>query len=437
MRIWLLGTEGRLASMARHLKRHGHEVFFSGPGCPGTERHATRIGYDLKQLDFERMRHLRSEFEIELVVPGSEDLLEAGVVDELRPSCRVFGPTKAAAQIETDKLFSYQLMSECEIPQARTSWFVPSAYESAREAIRVHFDSKKGSPIVLKPRGRTGGKGVAVAWDLATAEEALSQLQLNKKYGEAGATVGLAEYLSGAECSVFIHCNGHEDQNLFLAVARDCKPLYPAKDGKPAGPNTGGMWSVSSIPDWTQQLKRTSMTYAWKVVSAMREKNTPFTGLLYISLKLTSEGPKVVEFNARFGDPEAQAVFQRLDSDLAPLLMASAGRGKLRDVPLDMSKRVGGCLVIAAPGYPDAPRKGGWISGIDQAEELGVEVEHCGTKLNERREVIVDGGRVLNLNASADNLSELREKLNLAASRIVINGGCQYRMDLGDPATAS
>lgn len=436
MRIWLLGTEGRMPALARHLKRFGHKVFFSGPGCPGTERHAQRIELDLKNPDFDTARALARANAIELLVPGSEDLLDQGVVDELQQVCRVFGPTKKAARLETDKRFSYQLMLATQIPQAATAWY--DNYNEALSDALNHFKIKN-EPLVVKPSGRTGGKGVTVAWNVKTAQTALYELMNDRKYGAAADFVGLAEYLKGPECSVFVACNGQPETARFIAVARDCKPLFPARNGNPPGPNTGGVWSVSGIPEWTLNLEQEVMTRCvWAILQKMTEEGNPFTGLLYVALKLTSTGPKVVEYNGRFGDPEAQAVLERLESNLAPILWAcTEPNRKLQEVPIVVSSRVGGCLVITAPGYPEKPITGKRITGINNAEATGVNVEHCGTALNEHGELVTAGGRALNLNSSADTLEELRAKLNRAASLIHFEGGEHWRDDLGDPSAAS
>jgi len=441
MRIWLLGTEGRLAKMARHLNKFGHDVFFSGPGCPGTERHASRIKFDLKELDFQKMRQLASDHAIDLAVPGSEDLLDQGIVNEFEGVCRVFGPTREAVKLETDKRFSYEIMTNVKIPQAFTRWY--ENFHIAYGDLKSHFDNFD-LPLVIKPQGPTAGKGVIVAHDLATGKKALKDMLVDHKYKEASRMIGLADYLTGSECTVFVLSDGHEDSIRFFAAARDCKAAWPAKDGKPAGPNTGGMWGLSSIPEWDEFLYEEVMGYARNVIRLMRRMRHPFRGCLYISLKLVPMEdlprlvtPTVVEFNGRFGDPEAQATFERLESDLAPILWACTESGKLNSVEIKMSDRVGGCLVIAAPGYPESSQKGGKITGTEEAEALGVEVEHCGTKLNDANELVVDGGRVLNLNASDANVEALRDKLNRAAACIHFEGGQHWRNDFGDPSVAS
>lgn len=439
MRVWLLGTEGRMAQMARVLKRSGHEVFFSGVGSPGTGRYARRLVVDLEKPNFSIWREVAYRHQIDLVVPGSENLLATGVVDELTTrDCLVFGPTKLAVRVEASKFFADRIMLSENIPKAITVWYGDGEYETALGAVRDHF-VRSNLPIVIKPDGLTGGKGVVVAHNLTQAEVALEDLMVKGAHKGAGKITALAEYLSGPECSVFVLSDGHEDHAKFLAVARDCKPLYPAKDDQPAGPNTGGMWAISPIPEWTDELQQVVMACCVRpLLKAMREKGCPFRGLLYVALKLTPDGPKVIEYNGRPGDPEMQAVLERLERNLAEILMATM-QGRLIELEIKMSSKVGGCLVICAKGYGslDGPQLGKRINGIEAAEQLGVTVLHAGTDYNDVGELVTNGGRVLDLVASTDTIEELRDLLNRAATLISIEGGMEVRQDLGDPASAS
>jgi phosphoribosylamine--glycine ligase len=440
-RIWLLGTEGRMAAKARHLQNHEHVVYISGPGCPGTDEYALRIVHDLTKLDFDRMAQIYRAERHDLIIPGSEDLYAAGVVDQLTArGCRVFGPAKEPARLETSKWFSHRLMRINNVPCAYTVWF--KNYDKALMWARLHFNMHPHLPIVVKPDGRTGGKGVTVAWDLAMAKQALIELMVDRKYKSAGEYVGLAEYLSGPECSVFVACDGNPNSARLVFVARDCKALRPAENGRRAGPMTGGVWSVSSIPEWTPNLEAEVMeSIVRRTLTVLRKRGLLFRGMLYVSLKLTAglDGkvePKVVEFNVRFGDPETQAGLERLESDLAEILFATLEPGELPNLDIKLSDDVAGCLVLCAKDYPNNPELGKRIDGIRDAEALGVTVLEAGTRL-ENGELVTNGGRALNLVYKAKKLEDVQATLAAAASLIHFDGGKEVRVDVGNPLSAS
>jgi phosphoribosylamine--glycine ligase len=411
-------------------------MYFSGPGCPGTEKYAKRLPLDLTQLNERDLLGQALTERIDLVVPGSETLLQKGVADMLNGHVPVFGPTKAAARIETSKKFADDIMVALDVPRARCHWFTD--FEPACRAVDTHF-AVVSQPLVIKPDEPTGGKGVKITRSAEEAKAYLKELMLNGLYSGAGKLVGLADYLPGPECSVFVICDGDEKAVQCLAAARDCKAAWPAKDGQPAGPNTGGVWSVSSILEWNSQLEADVMSRAVRpVLRYLEEYGAPFVGMLYVALKLTPDGWKVIEYNARAGDPEWQAVQRRMESDPFELMFDAATRSLVPE-EIRFSPQTAACLVLAAPGYGTSPKLFRRIRGISLVERRLPEVQvlEAGTSKDKSGRLVTAQGRVLNLVTMADDLPTIHRRFEEALKIVSFDGGMQVRMDVGDPSAAS
>ncbi|MDP5227602.1 MULTISPECIES: phosphoribosylamine--glycine ligase [Arthrobacter] len=360
---------------------------------------------------------LAVKLEADLVVVGPEAPLAAGVSDALREAgFPVFGPGKEAAQLEASKAFAKQIMAEAGVPTALAKVAVNAS--EAADALDTF-----GAPYVVKDDGLAAGKGVVVTSD---RDEALAHAQ---SCFEAGGTVVIEEYLDGPEVSLFVLCDGKT--TVPLAPAQDFKRIFDNDEG----PNTGGMGAYSPL-DWAPEdlVAEVIERVAQPTVDEMAHRGTPFIGVLFCGLALTSRGLRVIEFNARFGDPETQAVLARLKTPLGGLLMAAA-KGELdKAEELRWARESAVCVVLAAENYPDTPRKGDRIRGLKKANAVqNVHVIHAGTSLDEDGKVIATGGRVLAVVALGDDLVEARERAYEGMELIELDGG-QYRSDIAAKA---
>ena len=356
------------------------------------------------------------------MVIGPEAPLVAGVADVLRAEgIAVFGPDAQGAQLEGSKTYSKEFMLANGVATAEYGSF--TSLEPAREYLQ-----QKGVPIVIKADGLAAGKGVVVATDQEDAEEALNAC-FDGAFGAAGNKVVIEECLEGPECSLLAFVSG--GQAFCMTTAQDHKRAY---DGD-RGPNTGGMGAYSPVPLVTDE-QLADMQEAMQISAAATAREpfeNDYRGVLYGGFMLTEQGPKVLEFNARFGDPETQVVLPRLKSDLAKIMLAVA-EGRPEDVKLKWSKKWAVCVVLASEGYPGAYEKGKVILGIDEAEAIdGVTVFHAGTRLNFDGELITAGGRVLNVVALGSTFEEARERAYEACECIQFEGK-QYRRDIGKAA---
>jgi phosphoribosylamine--glycine ligase len=366
---------------------------------------------------------------IHLVVVGPEGPLAEGIADLLAGGSRlVFGPTRDAARLEADKSFAKQLMRQASIPTADSRTF--SDPVAARQYVLTRED-----PCVVKACGLAAGKGVIVCGNRDEALDAIDQMLVRRAFGEAGARILIEEKLSGQEVSV-----------LALVDGRDIWLLDPCQDHKQAGegdtgPNTGGMGAYCPTPvidsDDLDTIERQIIVPA---VDALRREGIEYRGVLYAGLMMTPAGPKVLEFNCRFGDPECQALMARLRGDLVEILWATAA-GSLRGVAVEFDPRTACCVVMCAPGYPGPFASGSPITGLDAAIERGgdVIIFHSGTTRGPRGDLVTRGGRVLSITALADNLAAARDLANAACADIHFEGA-HYRRDIGhrvlDPALA-
>jgi phosphoribosylamine--glycine ligase len=357
------------------------------------------------------------EKQIGLVVVGPEQPLTGGLADGLiGAEIPVFGPTAAAAQLEGSKGFTKDICREHRIPTA--------AYERFVDRDRaLAYMRAQGAPIVIKADGLAAGKGVVVAMTLAEAEAAIDSM-FDGAFGASGAEVVIEAFLEGEEASFFAICDGA--RALPFATAQDHKRVG---DGD-TGPNTGGMGAYSPASIVTPEITaRVMREIIMPTLTAMRARGAPFTGVLYAGLMLTKDGPQLIEYNVRFGDPEAQVILPRFDGDLVELMLAAA-KGALPEAAPRFSSQAALTVVLAAKGYPGTPETGTEIRGLDQAEVMpGVVVTHAGTKRDGER-LLASGGRVLNVTALADSVKAARDKAYAAVDGIDWPGGF-CRRDIG------
>ena len=414
--VLLLGSGGREHAIALSLRRsRGLGQLFVAPGNPGIAAVATCVSLDVD--DHAAVVAFCALMAVGLVVVGPEAPLVAGLVDDLDDAgIPAFGPCRAAAQLEGSKAFCKGFCRRFGIPTA--------AYEHFdAEAPALAYLRARGAPIVVKADGLAAGKGVVVAATLAEAETAVVAM-FGGAFGSAGRSVVIEDVLVGEEASFFALCDGH--RATAFASAQDHKRLL---DGD-RGPNTGGMGAYSPAPIVTAEIaSRVMREIVEPTMSGMAGLGTPFRGVLFVGLMIGPHGPRVIEFNVRFGDPETQVMLARLQDDLLELLLGCA-QGRLTEAPVSLSAEHALTVVLAAPGYPEAPRQGDPIGDLDAASRLeGVIVTQAGTRRTPEG-LVVAGGRVLNVTGIGDDLatSQARAYAGVAA---VAWPGALYRRDIG------
>ena len=412
MNVLLIGSGGREHALAWKLAQSPHlDTLFAAPGNPGIANHAELV--PLKVEDHAAVVDFCRAHTVDLVVVGPEAPLVAGLADDLRAAgFAVFGPSKAAAQLEGSKGFTKDLCARFDIPTA--GYARVDNIEAARVAL-----SPFGLPVVIKADGLAAGKGVTIAMTHEEAEVALTAL-----FAEPGGEAVIEEFLSGEEASLFVLTDG--DAIMAFGSAQDHKRVG---DGD-TGPNTGGMGAYSPAPVLTPALERRAIDEIIRpTVAALAAEGTPYSGVLYAGLMLTNTGPKLIEYNCRFGDPECQVLMARLDSDLLPTLLAVA-RGQLGDATAPVfSDKTALTVVMAARGYPATPETGGTIDGIDRAEATGATVFQAGTWMDGDR-LVSSGGRVLAVTATGERVTAAQAAAYAALDRIAFpTGFC--RRDIG------
>ncbi|NNM72957.1 phosphoribosylamine--glycine ligase [Enterovirga aerilata] len=416
MNILLIGSGGREHALARAIQASPLCTrLVTAPGNPGTAQHGTNAAIDV--ADHAAVIELCRREAIDFVVVGPEAPLVAGIVDALSAAgIRAFGPSRAAAQLEGSKAFTKELAREFGIPTAGFARFTDAA--AAKRYVR-----QEGAPIVVKADGLAAGKGVVVAATVEEAEAAVEAM-LGGSLGEAGAEVVIEECLVGEEASFFALCDG--GHAVPLGTAQDHKRAF---DGD-QGPNTGGMGAYSPAPVLTPALEAEVMeTIIRPTLDGMRERGTPFTGILYAGLMITAEGPKLIEYNVRLGDPEAQVILPRMRTDILAAMVAAAD-GVLDEVEISWSDFAALTVVMAAKGYPGAVEKGSAIRGVEDANRRDlVTVFHAGTALR-GEELVANGGRVLAVTALAPTIAEAQAKAYEAVRAIDWPAGF-YRTDIG------
>lgn len=416
LRVLVIGSGGREHALAWGIARSSLcEKLYCAPGNAGMARIAELV--DIQADEIAKLRGFALRERIDLTVVGPEAPLVAGLADQfLAEGLHVFGPDAACAQIEGSKAFAKEVMEAAGVPTGRASTF--TMFSPAMAFVEDH-----GVPIVVKADGLAAGKGVVVAHTRKEAEEALRACLLERRFGEAGRKVLLEEYLEGEEASM-----------LALVSGTQVVPLAPAQDYKRAldddrGPNTGGMGSYSPVPAVSKSVQDFVIEQITRpTVEELARRGLHYRGVLYAGIILTAEGPKVLEFNCRFGDPETQVLIPRLESDLLELLWAAA-RGD--SLPEKVEWKEAACVgvVMASRGYPASSSRGDLISGVEEAESVpGVTVFHAGTALRDGS-LITNGGRVLAVSALGSTFAEARERAYRGVSCIKF-AGAHYRTDI-------
>ena len=416
MNILLLGSGGREHALAWKIAASPLvERLYCAPGNAGIAQEAEVL--DLAIADHRTVIAFCHTNKIDFVVVGPEGPLCDGIVDDLEAAgIKAFGPSKAAARLEGSKGFTKDLCKANNIPTA--------AYERFRDAEAAKaYVSKKGAPIVIKADGLAAGKGVVVATSIDEAEAALDMI-FGGGVGAAGAEVVVEEFLSGDEVSFFVLCDG--ENAIPLATAQDHKRAFDNDQG----PNTGGMGAYSPAIGITPELSRRVMDeIVLPTLRAMKAMGAPYKGVLYAGLMMTMNGPKLIEYNVRFGDPECQVLMLRLMSDLVPALLA-ARDGVLKNFDLRWYEDAALTVVMAANGYPGSYAKGTVIEGLNEAAAVeGVEIFHAGTKM-EGGKIVANGGRVLNVSALGKTVADAQARAYAAVDRIRWPGGF-CRRDIG------
>jgi phosphoribosylamine--glycine ligase len=420
MKILVIGSGGREHALVWALHRSSQaERIYAATGNAGILKQTIRAEVDPGSVD--AIADFAAREKLDLVVIGPEQPLVDGLVDALAGrGVASFGPTKAAARLEGSKVFAKEFMSRHRIPTARYR-----TIEKVEDGLKAMSDGVFDFPVVVKADGLAAGKGVIIAGDETQARRAIEDLLVERKLGEAGARLVIEECLIGREISYLVFSDGKG--YVALPAAQDHKRAF---DGD-RGPNTGGMGAFSTLGLIDAELeRRIQREIVEPTLEATRAEGFPFRGVLYCGLMITPEGPKLLEYNVRLGDPETQAILRRLDGDFAEIAFAVA-REELPGVSPRWSGETAVCVVLASAGYPGSYATGKKISGIEEAEKLeSVVVFHAGTRLNAAGEVETSGGRVLGVTARAATLEEATQRAYRAAGKIQFDG-MQYRRDIG------
>jgi phosphoribosylamine--glycine ligase len=419
MKLLVIGSGGREHAIAWKLTQSPRvQKVFVAPGNGGT---ATESGLqNLALSSFPDLISFAKKEQVHLTIVGPEAPLAAGIVDAFREAgLRIFGPTRAAAQLEASKDFAKRFMVRHGLPTARHATFTDAA------AAKAYVDGQ-GAPIVVKADGLAAGKGVVVAASVAEAQAAIDAMLLEHRFGAAGASVVIEEFLEGEEASFMVIADG--THALALATSQDHKRL---KDGD-RGPNTGGMGTYSPAPIVTPQLHaRVMREIIQPAITGMAKDGVPYSGFLYAGLMIDRQGnPKTLEFNCRLGDPETQPILLRLKSDLLALIEHGL-EGTLDRAATDWDRRSALCVVLAAANYPEEPRKGDEIRGLPAPAD-DCRVFHAGTRLEGGR-ILTHGGRVLGVTALGDSLKTAARRAYEATGAIRFDG-MQFRTDIGHRA---
>jgi phosphoribosylamine---glycine ligase len=448
MKILVIGGGGREHALVWKLKQSSSvDRIFCTPGNAGTAEIAENIAGSA--TDLAQLLRFAKQNDVDLTVVGPDDPLAMGIVDLFTADkLRIFGPTKSAARLESSKIFAKELMRAQKVPTAQARMFSDS-----KEALGYCDELK--FPIVIKADGLALGKGVIIAPDVATAKSTIEAMMNEARFGDAGRRIVIEEFLRGTECSIHALVDGNDYR--LLESARDHKRAFDGDEG----PNTGGMGAFSPANNWDAQLQSQFESKIMRpLLRGLAKERIAYRGLLYPGLMITSDGPQVLEFNCRFGDPETQVLLPRMKSDLLPLLEATidgkidngAGGsratwtgqpervgepgGELINYSIEWDKRAAVTVVLASAGYPGKYETGKAISGLNEVAKLeGVQVFHAGTKIV-ANQVVTAGGRVLAVTALGSTTAAARDRAYAAASRIQFDG-CHYRRDIALGAATS
>jgi phosphoribosylamine--glycine ligase len=422
MKVLLIGSGGREHALAAQLKKSPRLTeLYCAPGNPGIGALARLV--NIAAEDTAGLKAFALQNKIDLTVVGPETPLTLGIVDEFAAAgLKIFGPSKAAARLEGSKEFAKKMMKKYKIPTAAYEVF-----DDAQKALEYVYMSR--FPVVIKADGLAAGKGVTVAGSLVEARRAINAALKDKVFGEAGARIVIEEFLAGEEASLLAFCDG-----------RNFAPMVSAQDHKAAydgdkGPNTGGMGAYSPAPLVTAEiLERVSASVFRPLLDGMAKEGAPYSGVLYAGLMIAADGPRVVEFNCRFGDPETQVVLPRLKTDIVDIIEACLA-GRLDAVNIEWTAEAAACVVLAADGYPGKYEKGREISGLDSAAALpGTFVFQAGTALIDGR-LVTNGGRVLGVTALGADI-KTAVKNSYKAAELITFPGLHKRKDIGQKALA-
>jgi len=420
VRVLVIGSGGREHALAWKLSQSPLvEKIFCAPGNAGIAQLATCI--DISTANIEAIRRFAVENAIDLTVVGPEAALVAGIVDEFEAQgLKIFGPSRDAAMIEGSKTYAKQLMQKYHIPTA--NFLIFDDYHKACEHVK-----KAPVPLVIKTDGLAAGKGAVVARSRDEALLALERMMVKKEFGNTGAKVVVEEFMQGEEVSVLALSDG--ENLLILPPAQDHKAVFDNDEG----PNTGGMGAYSPAPVATLELMQNIRRQILEpTIRALAHEGRRYRGVLYAGLMITQDGPKVVEFNCRFGDPEAQVILPLIESDLAEAMLRVAF-GSLQDYELKVSSNWAVGVVMASGGYPGSYQTGKAINGLDKVADKDVMIFHAGTALDSQGRFVTNGGRVLVATGMGDSFTAARTRAYEAISKINFEGA-HYRKDIGDKA---
>lgn len=422
MRVLLVGSGGREHALAMALAHSPNlSALYISPGNPGTAQYGTNISH-IKADNVAGLIEFAKQNQIDLVIPGPEAPLVAGLTDACQKiGIACAGPTQAAAQLEGSKKFTKSVCDAAHIPTAQ--W---QAFTDSKAAI--DYLHQQSLPIVIKADGLAAGKGVIIATTMQEAEETIKTMLDGSAFGNAGKLLVIEEFLTGEEVSLFAFCDG--ENAVLIGAAQDHKRIG---DGD-TGPNTGGMGAISPPPFFDRNAQEKALDITVRpMLREMAKRGTPFRGIIFAGLMLTDKGPYLIEYNVRFGDPEAEVLLPRLKSDLLTIFK-NLCQGKLSQSKIEFSDQAGVCVIMAAQGYPGKPKTGGLISGIKEAEKLtDLKVFHAGTKINADNQLCAAGGRVLCISAFASTLEEAQKKAYQGVAAIQWKDGI-WRKDIGNRA---
>ncbi|MBC8220727.1 MAG: phosphoribosylamine--glycine ligase [Proteobacteria bacterium] len=417
MKILVIGGGGREHALVWKLKNgDAAREIFCAPGNPGIAEIAECVPLQVKQII--ELADFAEDNKIDLSVVGPEDPLTDGIVDLFeKRNLPVFGPNRQSALLEGSKAYAKKVMERFNVPTAEYCEF--DDFEKALAYVKT-----QGVPIVIKADGLAAGKGVTVAETLAEAETALRSIMVQKVFGESGTKVVIEECLRGEEMTVLAFVDG-----------KTVLPMVPSQDHKPVfdsdrGPNTGGMGAYSPVPQLEKWLPEINERVLRPVAEGLAEEGTPFSGILYAGLMITENGPKVIEFNVRFGDPEAQVILPRLENDLAEIFLAVTEK-RLHEVKLRWQSGASVCVIAAAPGYPGPPTKGLPIT-LPEVHLAGTQIFHAGTAI-QNEQLVTSGGRVFGISAQGTDIAEARKHAYSLLEKVQFNGK-HFRRDIAAKA---
>ncbi|MCK5450199.1 MAG: phosphoribosylamine--glycine ligase [Candidatus Omnitrophica bacterium] len=419
MNVLVIGSGGREHAICWKLKQSAKVgKLYCSPGNGGTAKDAENV--ELKVSDHKEVIDFCKDKQVDLVVVGPEAPLAVGIADDLeKAGIKVFGPSYSASRMESSKIFAKELMGRYNIPTAAFRIF--DNIEAAEEYIR-----EVGAPIVVKAYGLAAGKGVVIAETVEEAVDAAKSMLVDKQFGSAGSKIIVEEFLTGEEASILVVTDG--EKIIPMVTSQDHKRIF---DGD-KGANTGGMGAYSPAPVIDEKLFDEIMkTIIEPTMEGLKNEGIIYKGVLYAGIMVTLEGPKVLEYNVRFGDPETQVIIPRMKSDLAELFMAVA-KGDISDQQVEWDEKEYVCVVLAAGGYPGVYDKGKTISGIEQAEKEKAMVFHAGTK-EKGTKIVTSGGRVINVVGKGNGIEEAVINTYRAVEKINFEG-MQYRSDIARKA---